>query len=911
MGIVGSTPNIDKQIYTIDKVICRHIAEANGDTRGIASQDILAQLRNFVEHIMLKIYAKGNDIQDDYEILCKGIAYVEGQGQLKDITRFHDFLQIVASHYTMDEENSERLMLKYYEYLLKLRIFLHDNYAMDVLHNLEDFPVDLDETLQEYYEKIAVKIEQYKAYGFGKTERYYILKKKPFFVGGKIYYEVTFTPANDHVNKSNRIIAFTSLDIVDNYATRLTCVEDDIEILGKIMPILIITNWDVSIRDCEFSNFISVIQGRTRKAGKAEKIGILNFLSTTGFNLVELICFSNTRYASVKNEVLQSAKISPFMDALDTARGIIIGNKPGCNILRYMLLHMNNVFIKDQRSGVLNIKLSKLYLQNGCIPFDSMPFISFPLRHTSRLSDIFSCIPVKGHEHELLARFVHNKTEIDGQLFTSLKDLEEFSDVQGLAREYNNSLWSGHREESKLVIEKGHIYINGYKNDTVNIISKLKELATSGIQNYSNKMAVWLSDPNNGVDCDEKKEAMLHMFEQSQVALIYGSAGTGKSTLINHLSHYFSGNTKLFLAQTNPAVDNLKRKVTAANSEYMTLSKFVKKSNLSTDYDVLVIDECSTVSNKDMWSVLQKAKFKILILVGDTYQIASIRFGNWFSVARAFIPISAVSELKSPYRTKDKGLLTLWQRVREMDDAILEAIIRKDYSVTLDASIFNAAEDDEIILCLNYDGLYGINNINRFLQESNPNEAVEWGIQRFKVGDPVLFSENERFGASVYNNMKGKIRSIEIEDEDEPQERIVFDIELEKVIDGMDAYGADFILVDDEYADAENSVIRFYVNRLKNTDEDDDGSAHDVIPFQVAYAVSIHKAQGLEYSSVKIVITDEVDEMITHNIFYTAITRAQKKLRIYWTPEVEKKVLSSIKPKDISKDINLLKKYIS
>ena len=439
---------------------------------------------------------------------------------------------------------------------------------------------------------------------------------------------------------------------------------------------------------------------------------------------------------------------------------------------------MNNVFIKDQRGGSSNNYLSNLYLQNGCIPFDKMPFISFPMRHTSRLSDIFKCIPVKNHQHELLARFVHNKTEIEGKLFTSLKELDGFENIPQLVDTYNGKLWSGHFESGKLVIEKGQIFINGYKNDTVNIISSLKAFTISGIQNYSNKMAVWLQDPNNGVDCDEKKEAMLHMFDQSCVALIYGSAGTGKSTLINHLSHYFAANSKLFLAQTNPAVDNLKRKVTAADSEYMTIAKFIKRSNIRTEYDVLVIDECSTVSNKDMWQVLQKAQFKILILVGDTYQISAIRFGNWFSVARAFIPETAVFELTKPYRTSDTGLLTLWERVRAMDDRILEAIIRKDYSVTLDASIFDAAEDDEIILCLNYDGLYGINNINRFLQESNPNEPIEWGIQRFKVGDPVLFNENERFRTGVYNNMKGKIRSIEIVDEDEPQERIVFDVEL-------------------------------------------------------------------------------------------------------------------------------------
>lgn len=56
-----------------------------------------------------------------------------------------------------------------------------------------------------------------------------------------------------------------------------------------------------------------------------------------------------------------------------------------------------------------------------------------------------------------------------------------------------------------------------------------------------------------------------------------------------------------------------------------------------------------------------------------------------------------------------------------------------------------------------------------------------------------------------------------------------------------------------------------------------------VVPFQLAYAVSIHKAQGLEYKSVKVVIPSNNAEKITHGIFYTAITRAKEKLKIYWS----------------------------
>ena len=48
---------------------------------------------------------------------------------------------------------------------------------------------------------------------------------------------------------------------------------------------------------------------------------------------------------------------------------------------------------------------------------------------------------------------------------------------------------------------------------------------------------------------------------------------------------------------------------------------------------------------------------------------------------------------------------------------------------------------------------------------------------------------------------------------------------------------------------------------------------------------------------------------ISYNLSVDGVAVPKKKLKIYWTPEVEKKVLSTIKPKDINKDINILKQY--
>ncbi len=163
----------------------------------------------------------------------------------------------------------------------------------------------------------------------------------------------------------------------------------------------------------------------------------------------------------------------------------------------------------------------------------------------------------------------------------------------------------------------------------------------------------------------------------------------------------------------------------------------------------------------------------------------------------------------------------------------------------VDESLFAAASDDEAVLCLNYDGLYGINNINRFLQESNPNPPYEWDVQQYKVGGPVLFLENNRFQPVIYNNMRGRIVGIEKIDMGTPNERIQFDIELNTTIDPDDDPFSPLEFL--ENPDNEHTIVRFCVYKVKSTDEDDDGNtARTIVPFQIAYAVSIHKAQGLE-----------------------------------------------------------------
>jgi len=64
-----------------------------------------------------------------------------------------------------------------------------------------------------------------------------------------------------------------------------------------------------------------------------------------------------------------------------------------------------------------------------------------------------------------------------------------------------------------------------------------------------------------------------------------------------------------------------------------------------------------------------------------------------------------------------------------------------------------------------------------------------------------------------------------------------------------------------------DSTVRFDVYQPGSTDDDDE-SSDTAVPFQVAYAVSIHKAQGLEYDSVKVVITDANEDDISQHLLH-------------------------------------------
>ena len=680
--------NFDQYIINCDIYICSCIDQLKADHRGLLSQSILGHLRNFVEHVSAKIYlaAGGVPAATEYETLRKANSYVMKCGNLNFIAKFHDLLQISASHYTFDPESSERLMLKYYEYLLRIKQYMKGRFGMELLHNLYLFPLNLDPAFKIYHEAIAYRIEnQDLKNAVTHTGKFYIYKTKPIFVNDSIYYEVSFSRANEHASKFERLIAFTKYEITSTYAVDLRLVSTGISVFGVKMPISIIIDWEVAIRACELKNFAKILNISLPPNKNKEYTNLMAFIKQSGTSLPKLLTLPFDEFTQFIEYVKDGAAVHNLSAMLTECRSRI--EKAGGNVLLYLLYRLNNKIIKKQYHSDACDLLSELYLNIKCVPFDRMPYKFSLVRHNPSIDDILASIPIEGHKHELLARHITVNTEHNGILYTSQEELIAYGDMQPLVDAYNANLYYKHKlENNNLQLEcwNGYYYIQKYEDNVMKILQRLKELSSKGIFSYTHTVNSWLSKPGVAVDSDEKRKALKELFSNSRVALVYGAAGTGKSTFINYISRIFGDKNKIYLANTNPAVENLRRKVDSYDGTFMTIAKFLAGKSIKQEWDLLFIDECSTVSNQDMNDILKQGQFKLLILVGDMYQIESILFGNWFSIAYYAIKGSCRVELKQTYRTSQSGLLAVWNKVRTLSSDILEYLTKHGYTKNLD-----------------------------------------------------------------------------------------------------------------------------------------------------------------------------------------------------------------------------------
>lgn len=870
--------------------------------RGFVSKNVLKQLRVLVEQVAVLVHLNDLNSEVDYHNkITPAMNFIKQYGQYKFIYDFHEKLNAVM-HTSLTDEDAEMLMINYVKNLFYIKKICYEMYQVDILKKLKNYPVDLDPGLREYYEEIISKIKE-RDYSFKSNNSiFYIEKVKPLIINGGIFYEVTFRKAINRLSKYDKVVAFTDKKITTKYALKLNLAECKVNIDGVAVEALLIIDFEIYIRPCEIMHlgrFFNPSFEYRSHTGEYRKMALA--MKKYQLSLLDIILLEDKRFGNFLLHIQEGLRMRDISNLLINLRDIIYQNKDGASVLRYLITNVSNVVIKKQFFDIPNRNLSNLYLKSGVKVFDDMPICSSLIGHNPRITTILECIPLKDREHELTARIIDQNTRKSKRLFIPVQELGEESLVLSRIEKFNSKIWYGHRPNREIHLYKDYAYMHGVEGRCVEIIKILRNISDVTDLNHEPFVSSWLASSGYNIDDKVKEDVLLNLFTESQVAFIYGPAGTGKTKMIEHISFCFSDYKKVYLTNTNSAKGNLESRIKdRENVKFSTVHSYLSKSEDYYDCDILIIDECSTVSNDELWKILRLKLFKKIVLVGDIFQIESIDFGNWFYLSKMLVDKKCIFELDETRRTSSEELKKYWLAVRESDPKLLEQASLGLYTRSI-SDLFNSKEEDQIVLSLNYDGLYGINNLNKLLQEKNENEVFEWGdVNKYKVNDPVVFSHVDRFFPILFNNLKGTIRKIE-KNEDE----IKFTVEILRSLspyDASESYGIETI----DVLDNGNTLISFVIHKSRTNDADEDDN-ETIVPFQVSYATSIHKAQGLEYENVKIVIVNEIQEQITHSIFYTAITRSIKNLFLYWSPETAEKIYTRLVSNLNNKDASILK----
>ena len=906
---------IDKIIVACDKHITSKIdlIETDGLSRAEVSNLILPRLYDLCRAtLLLNSLRLGNDRTN------LQLAWEEAQLNIetKYLSTFMKGLKYIEDK-EADDDQSERLMLKYYNFLWQIRAFLRKEYNLNVIKNLEKFPLKMDKQDKQYYQNVAMVVDDVRSKGNNLSKSlFYIQKKTPFFIGEERYYEVTLQLAGVYATKYNRITAYTKQNISTSYSIKVHYENCNIKLWGIDLSIKVITNWEVAV-DTRCLNLISKIINIPTKLSTNynEYKSLMSFLTATGINLMELIDLNKETFGFVINEIYSKTTTATYKEVLIALKDKYAkeSDRYGRHVVRYLLLNLKEEIIEKvlPYSATSKRLCEDLYVSSGCVPFENKPFISDLLRgKTSEFNNIDHIVDITNEDSiDTYIPYITLKNEIKktGEIYFEKGIIATDKDII----DYNNSLDDWEKSQGyQIKTVDDFVTIDSYERTTISILKSLISFTEEGNKGQKEYNASYLKESKLDLSEDKQKEiALKNVFVNSRLMLIYGAAGTGKTTLINYISNMMPNHKKLFLTKTHTAKQNLKRRIEnpGVGAEFISLDSFTKKVSLP-DYDIIFVDECSTIDNRIMRVFLDKVRRDaLLVFAGDIYQIESIEFGNWFLYAKDIINTPGANvELLNTWRTKEPDLIGLWDEVRHCGGLMTEKLsMDGPFSEDIGENVFAGQENDEVVLCLNYDGKFGLNNMNSYFQSANTKgKAVVWQDWIYKVGDPILFNDTKRF-TILYNNLKGRIVDVEKVDN---CIWFTIDVAINITEDICKREGIEWISAGDGY-----TRIKFEVQSFSDEDYEKDASLRmmSIVPFQLAYAVSIHKAQGLEYDSVKVVIPRSNSERITHGIFYTAITRAKKKLKIYWSSETMEEIVSGFEEKvSRQKSFEIVKKRV-
>ena len=364
----------------------------------------------------------------------------------------------------------------------------------------------------------------------------------------------------------------------------------------------------------------------------------------------------------------------------------------------------------------------------------------------------------------------------------------------------------------------------------------------------------------DGLELTDEQAQILDMACKQDVMMLTGSAGVGKSATTKAIIEMLEANnyTYTLLSPTGIASKRLRE---ATGREASTIHMFLACDGNLGDY--VLIDEMGMVSVHLLSMLFDKATDTTkIIFIADPSQLASIACGNIVEdmLDSGIVPVCNLTKV---FRYNTSGIITIATDVRngvndhltdtftdykfiETDTLVIKQIEQEYARLLAD----EYSKDDVLILSPFNKGDVGSLAINAAIQAKfNPNELSTVGHTvndvpiYFKVGDKVINKKNE-YAMPLY---------------DSDDTAFVANGDIGTVIEIVPNEKEPYMIV--QYDCGDCIIDKAHI---KNT--------------LLAYAISIHSCQGSQAKAVIVVIDRNHVRMLSRNLCYTAVSRAQERL---------------------------------
>lgn len=364
----------------------------------------------------------------------------------------------------------------------------------------------------------------------------------------------------------------------------------------------------------------------------------------------------------------------------------------------------------------------------------------------------------------------------------------------------------------------------------------------------------------DGLELTEEQAQILEMACKQDVMMLTGSAGTGKSATTKAIIEMLEANNYTYTLLSPIGIAS-KRLREATGREASTIHMFLTCDGNLGDY--VLIDEMGMVSVHLLSMLFDKVTDRTkIIFIADPSQLASIACGNIVEdmLDSGIVPVCNLTKV---FRYNTSGIITIATDVRNgVNDHVTD--IFTDYKfIETDTLVIKQIEqeyaqlladgyskDDVLILSPFNKGDVGSLAINAAVQAKfNPNELSTVGHTvndvpiYFKVGDKVINKKNE-YAMPLYDN---------------DDTAFVANGDIGTVIEIVPNEKEPYMIV--RYDCGDCIVDKAHI---KNT--------------LLAYAISIHSCQGSQAKAVIVVIDRSHVRMLSRNLCYTAVSRAQERL---------------------------------